>query len=105
MNPAIHHPAWYLATSIIDKPEFEESLRNLVVVTPQFAQFVSKGFSVFCLPDRWQISCETAEGTRIVVIATATFDRLGDTPVSAYGVNHDFHVETDKEIPSILATI
>src|SRR2546425_6009917 len=105
MNPAIHHPAWYHAMSIITQSEFEESLRKPVVVMPQVAQFTSAGFSVICLPNRWQVSCDTADGVRIVALAKATFDKLYHTPVTAYGVNHDFHVETAKQIPSTLATI
>jgi hypothetical protein len=105
MNPAIHHPAWYLATSIITQSAFEESLRKPVVVMPQVAQFASDGFSVVCLPNRWQVSCDTADGAHIIAVAKATFDKLYHTPVTAYGVNHDFHVETVKQIPSTLATI
>jgi hypothetical protein len=105
MNPAIHHPAWYRAMSIITQSEFEESLRKEVIVTPQFAQFASDSFSLVCYPDRWQVLCDTADGTRIVALAKATFDKLDHTPVHAYGVNHDFHVETTKQIPSTLVAI
>ena len=105
MNPAIHHPAWYLATSIITQSEFEESLRNPVVVSTPAAQFATDGFSVVCLPDRWQISCSTADGRHILALAKATFDKLYHTPITAYGVNHDFHAETTKQIPSTLATL
>jgi hypothetical protein len=105
MNPAIHHPAWYLITSIITQSEFEESLRKPVVVSPPAAQFTNNGFSVVCLPDRWQISCDAVDGRRILALAKATFEKLDHTPVTAYGVNHDFHVETTKQIPSTLATI
>lgn len=102
MNPAIHHPAWYHAMSIITQSEFEESLRKPIVASPPVAQFASNGFSVLCLPDRWQISCDAADGARIVALAKATFDKLEHTPVIAYGVNHDFHVETSKQIASTL---
>jgi hypothetical protein len=105
MTPAIHHPAWYLATSTITQSEFEESLRKPVVVMPQVAQFASDGFSVVCLPNRWQVSCDTEDGARIVALAKATFDKLYHTPVTAYGVNHDFHAETAKQIPFTLAAI
>jgi hypothetical protein len=105
MNPAIHHPAWYHAMSIISDSEFEESKRKPIVTTPPLAQFESSGFSVVCLPDRWQASCQTPDATRIVALAQATFGKLYHTPVKAYGVNHDFHAETAKMIPSTLATI
>lgn len=105
MNPAIHHPAWHHAVSTITQSEFEESLSKPVVVLPNLAQFESNSFSVLCLPDRWQVSCEAVDATRIIEIAKATFDKLEHTPVGAYGVNHDFHVETTKQIPSALAAI
>ena len=105
MNPVIHHPAWYHAMSIITQSELEESLRKPVVVIPQFAQFASDSFSIVCLPDRWQVSCDTADGERIVALAKATFEKLYHTPVTAYGVNHNFHAETTKQILSTLMTI
>src|SRR5713101_5350541 len=105
MNPAIHHPAWYHAMSIISESEFKESLRKPVVASPPIAQFESDGFSVVCLPDRWQVSCDAADGGHILALAKATFDKLYHTPISAYGVNHDFHAETAKQISSTLAAI
>lgn len=105
MNPAIHHPAWYNLVSILSQSEFEESLRKPIIATPQMAQYVSMGFSVLCLPDRWQATCEAKDGSRIIELAKATFDKLYHTPVTAYGVNHGFHVETTKQISSTLATL
>lgn len=105
MNPAIHHPAWYLITSIITQSEFEESLGKPVIVSPPFAQFGNNGFSVVCTPDRWLVSCDADDGRRIIALAKATFEKLEHTPVTAYGVNHDFHAETTKQIPSALAAI
>lgn len=105
MNPAIHHPAWYHLMSIISQAEFDESLHKQVIVSPPTAQFTSKGFSVACLPDRWQVSCEEADAERIVALAKATFDKLYHTPVTAYGVNHDFHTETAMQIAPALMKI
>lgn len=105
MNPAIHHPAWYHSVSIITQPEFDASLRKQVLVNQQIAQFAIDGFSVLCLPDRWQISCDATDTSRIIEVAKATFDKLYHTPVSAYGVNHDFHVETTVQIRPTLAAV
>lgn len=105
MNPAIHHPGWYLAMSLITQPEFDKSISNLGIVNSQVAQFENDGFSVLCLPERWQVSCNTADGSRILALAKDTFAKLSHTPVNAYGVNHDFHTETTKLIPSILMAI
>lgn len=105
MNPAIHHPAWYHIMSIITEPEYKKSLSHPVVVSPPVAQFVSDGFSIVCLPDRWQVLSDTPDATRIVALAKKTFDILDHTPVTAYGINHDFHVETAKQISPTLMTI
>src|SRR5262245_51485447 len=105
MNPAIHHPAWYHVMSIITKSELEKSFNQPVVASPPAAQFVSDGFSIMCIPDRWQVLIELADATRIVEIAKLMFATLDHTPVNAYGINHDFHAETNKLIPLTLATI
>jgi hypothetical protein len=105
MNPAIHHPAWYHIMAIITEPEYKKSLSGQIIANPTAAQFVSEGFSILCLPDRWQVLSEATDATRIVEIAKVTFKTLDHTPVSAYGINHHFHVETTKQIPSTLMTI
>jgi hypothetical protein len=105
MNPAIHHPAWYHSVSIITQEEFDASLLKPVLVNQQIAQFAIDGFSVLCFPDRWQASCDAEDGSRIIEVTKATFEKLYHTPISAYGVNHDFHVETTKQIHSTLGAI
>ena len=105
MNPAIHHPAWYQAMSIITEAEFEESLRNQVIVTPQLTQFKTENLVLDCTLERWQVSSEAEEINRIMTLAKTTFEKLYHTPVGAYGINHDFHIETKREIAPILMSI
>jgi hypothetical protein len=91
MNPAIHHPAWYLAGGSL-KPEESEAIavRGGVVIVPQFARFETERWRIECSPDRWQIS--TLSGTaaaEVIEIACSTFERLCETPISAFGLNYD----------------
>ncbi|MCB1767111.1 MAG: hypothetical protein KDJ22_13805 [Candidatus Competibacteraceae bacterium] len=105
MNPAIHHPAWYQAMSIITEAEFEESLRNQVIVTPQLTQFKTENLVLDCTLERWQVSSEAEEVNRIMTLAKTTFEKLYHTPIKAYGVNHNFHIETKREIAPTLMSI
>jgi hypothetical protein len=105
MNPAIHHPAWYKLESIIDETEYRACLSNPVIVNQQIAQFTSHGFSVMCLQDRWQASCNADDASRILSLTKETFKKLYHTPVSAYGVNHHFHIEINRQVGPVLAAI
>lgn len=105
MNPVIHHPAWYHLVSIITESELTESLENQVIVTPELTEFKTKYFSLLCAKDRWQISSEVEDADHIISIAKTTFEKLYHTPIGAYGINHDFHIETKKPIGSTLMSI
>lgn len=91
MNPAIHHPAWYLAGGSL-KPEESEAVavRGGVVIVPQFARFETARWRVECFPDRWTISTlVSAAPDEVIEVTCKTFERLCETPVSAFGLNYD----------------
>ncbi|MDQ3776202.1 MAG: hypothetical protein M3461_18525 [Pseudomonadota bacterium] len=91
MNPAIHHPAWYLAGGSLTPEQSEAiSVRGGVVIVPQFARFETDRWRVECLPDRWTIFTLLNDAVdNVVDIACSTFERLRETPISAFGLNYD----------------
>lgn len=94
MTPRIHHPYWYKHTEILVEDEFEQAMRNPVVCMEPMADLRSNSFQISCHPDRWEIRTPLADSSqRILDIAIAVFDKLSETPVSAYGFNHLYHVE------------
>lgn len=99
MNPAIHHPKWYELIGMFSADEAQNALRGgTLVVVPQLVQFKAAGLDIQCTPNRWQIStADQQQRNRIINIAATTFERLGETPVSAYGLNARFNVTTGSD--------
>jgi len=96
MNPAIHHPQWYEAVGMLSAAEAQEAMRGgALAVAPQLAQFQFAGFQIQCLPGRWQIEAAgSQQRNRVIDLAALTFQRLGETPINAYGLNARFDVST-----------
>lgn len=91
MNPSIHHPTWYSANNLITDSENERALTDLICLPP-VSQFTTDSIAVQCEPTRWKIQTVGEGNTpRIVRIASEVFNRLDQTPVSAFGLNIDSH--------------
>ncbi len=94
MNPRIHHPIWYRTIDAIGDQELSSATNpdnaENPVVTPVYSQFEipSANVTVSCQPDRWEIKT-TSPGcvNQLIAIASKVFDRLRETPVTAYGIN------------------
>ena len=99
MNPAIHHPQWYEVVGMLTAAEAQDALRgDALVVVPQLAQFQAAALQIQCTPARWQVNtADTEQRGRIIDLAATTFERLGETPISAYGLNARFDVTTGSE--------
>ncbi len=117
MNPAIHHPAWYKVIGALSDeelasfglaggqaqapvdmpiPEREQGLRpitdTMTICTPTFAQFTAGKLRITCLEQSWTISTyDQSFLPRIRDVASSVFEALAHTPVSAYGLNFNFH--------------
>lgn len=91
MNPSIHHPAWYVFGKSLSAEESNDiSRRGGVVIVPQFTRFETERWRIECYPDRWQISTLSSTATaEVIEIACDTFERLRETPISAFGLNYD----------------
>src|SRR5437879_2622604 len=97
MNPRIHHPAWYRLVGIIDEPTEKAALteRQFACMQP-FATFQTAIFTVLCQENFWSIQARDAVHLGLIADITAkVFDeRLRETPVSAFGLNFDYHRQT-----------
>lgn len=108
MNPAIHHPHWYRVIGAIDEAELQSSLTNGVNSTTPIAaqlQFGVPRFSVSCQPGQWWIQTHDPDSwARMIKIASLVFSRLNETPVSAFGLLSQCHLDTQtSEVKSIIA--
>jgi len=98
MNPPIHHPAWYASAGIFSEEEAAEALKRQVMCQQTVAECSTEQFRIICIPDRWQIETTSeASVARITEIADKTFTKLNETPVSAYGFNHNYDLPTELE--------
>jgi len=91
MNPAIHYPGWYAQDPGWEE-EFGDVLKggSLTMVQP-FTTFDSRNFAVHCTPQNWIASTTSPQQfDRLIELARRVFTRLGETPLSAFGLNLDF---------------
>ncbi len=131
MNPAIHHPAWYRLNKALSEEELastgalgenrqgvgetsvaqwvlsQGSPTNATICTPAFSQFTAGKIRIACIQQSWTITTiDRSLFVRIREVASAVFDILTHTPISAYGLNFNFHRKTsEKDLGSRLAQI
>src|SRR5579864_7302597 len=96
MNPRLHYPLWYQVTGSMTKEEANAARESPgFFVAPEFAQFETPQFIVTCIADRWEIKARSvAAQPKVLEIACRVFEKLGETPVTAYGFNSIRHLET-----------
>jgi len=117
MNPAIHHPAWYKLINALSQDELASTVAldesrqlteeafltkgpglrpstgaGVTICTPPFAQFTAGKMRITCIDESWTITTPDQNlFVRIRDIASTVFEALSHTPVSAYGLNFNFH--------------
>jgi len=113
MNPAIHHPRWYLAAGLLSEAEVAAAESqgksssadaegdigpSTLFCSENFSQFTTGVFRIVCLQQNWTIMTkDRAAFDRARDICSGVFQTLPHTPVSAYGFNFAFHKETGSE--------
>ena len=95
MNPAIHSPDWYRSLELISDSELAESRGLGLAVTQIVSNFQVPSFQVVCTEEKWLIRASESQAERVMRIAQGVFEALEHTPVSAYGINFNLHVEGD----------
>jgi hypothetical protein len=94
MNPAIHHPSWYQSLGILSSDETHDALSHNLICTPELCQFTTSTFQISCIRNRWEVkTADSKEYERIVELSVKTFNHLSETPINAYGFNHNYDVE------------
>lgn len=98
MNPSIHHPFWYEILHALSQAEARDAVGGSnLLVSPMVAQFSWSGWTMVCLPERWEMRTQDPEKFgRVLDLAVLVFERLNDTPVKSFGINVD-RVETKSE--------
>jgi hypothetical protein len=107
MNPAIHHLFWYLTIGAIDEAEYQASLKFPFNTTTQLMsqiRLVNPRLAIQCQPQEWMIQGFGDESwPRMVRIATLVFEKLKETPVVAYSMVSEKHLDTT--IPDVKAVL
>lgn len=92
MNPALHHPTWYL----VDDQSLERDVKaaldaGRVVATSAFSSFEGERVAIQCTPERWVITAsKRGDFSLALTLANRTFERLYETPLTAFGFNLDY---------------
>ena len=107
MNPAIHHPRWYLATKLLTESEVHAAEASVpanvqtgevgpaaLVCSSVVSQFTVGTLRIACLQGNWSITTVERSSFDRADISGAVFEALPHTPISAYGLNFAFHRET-----------
>ncbi|MBC8236299.1 hypothetical protein H8E77_42670 [bacterium] len=95
-NPAIFHPSWFAAQELIGQLEADEAAIELV--HPEAAIFNADWLQIRVVRNRFQAGTAQEpyhEPLRDLVVGVFSF--LSHTPVSAMGINHDFHFRMESE--------
>ena len=120
-NPAILHPQWFARHSILPVEEIEGLLaepfkkeipeigatiefgsRFLVEPTHALANF--KSFFLRVDRGKFEVKCEKQEGFPLLLsFIKKIFLVLPETPISAYGINFDEHIQFAESSSSILS--
>jgi hypothetical protein len=96
MNPAIHHPLWYIGNDLLpEDTEFQNT-----VVLPDQAYFTSEPFSLQCQVQRWELKATPANQEtqrKCSEIAKRAFTILAETPVNGFGINFQVELPYSQE--------
>jgi hypothetical protein len=107
MNPAIHSLLWYRVIDAIDENEYQASLRFPLNTTTQlFSQlrFASTKIMIQCQQNEWSIQgFSDAAWPMMVKVAGLVFEKLNETPVTAYAMVTQKHLDT--RLPDVKAAL
>ena len=96
LNPAIFQPSWLASNKLIKYSEAENV--QLEIVHPQIAKFSTEWFLLNVSAGRFQVATTQEpyyEPLRDLVIGI--FSLLRHTPVTALGINQEFHYSIESE--------
>jgi len=95
-NPAIFHPSWFAAQELIRQQEADAT--EIVLVHPEASILNTDWLQVHVVRNRFQAGTAQEsyfEPLRDLVVGV--FSLLSHTPVSAMGINRDFHFKLESE--------
>jgi hypothetical protein len=98
MNPAIHHPSWYRSCALLSESDEDFSVKSrTIVLLPDFAQFTTPSLHINCTLEKWSVTANPLASPKLALEVTrGTFERLSETPITAFGLN----VAVVRELPA-----
>ena len=96
LTPTIFHPAWFAAQNLMRQQEAD--VADIKILQPAAAMFKMEWLQMTVLPDRLQ-AATVEEGFYEVLrdLVIGIFELLNHTPVTAFGINRDFHYQLESE--------
>ncbi|RHX83850.1 hypothetical protein [Leptospira stimsonii] len=111
MNPTIHHPFWYKFHDLISEDSYKKALNPSMLVSPAISQINFGEYHLACEQEKWSLIVDSIEKIKdVTTIASKVFKLLGETPLSAYGLNFQVHLKTKylnagNEISKLIADL
>jgi hypothetical protein len=106
MNPQVHTPQFYRTIGAMDENELQASLKmpqNTTAAAMSQFEYGTLPITVSCQPTQWWIqSANDSLWDRMTSIASTVFTKLGGTPVSAYLLASQRHIETTVDVKPVL---
>ncbi len=105
MNPSIHTPDWYHYLGLITPEELAAAKKDPSFMCTRVAsQFSCGTLMMNCTELKWIVRAAQSDIARATEFASKTFTALDQTPISAYGVNYDYHVDLGIEVSLLLGS-
>lgn len=97
-NPAIFHPFWFRDKELLSEDVVEGALAHDFVSVREFSSFSADWLIVQVTSQQAVFSTvDASRDSDLRDLATAVFDLLPETPITALGLNADAHFRLDSE--------
>ncbi len=95
-NPSIFHPSWFLSYRLLRTQEAENA--KIEIVHPEAAVFTSEWLKISVTRDRFNAgSSQESHYEAVRDLVVGVFSLLNHTPLTAVGINRDFHYRLESE--------
>lgn len=99
LNPAIATPDWLRRKGLITDSDFESAIQTIQASAPQgIFSFSCDWFALNAIPQKLSVLTKQGSSPRVRDLVAGVFQYLGETPVTAVGVN--FHADIKFHQPA-----
>lgn len=97
-NPAIFHPEWLVSKKLIRESEAETAIKRDMIVHSELSIFETDWFKIDVRPTRFEIrTLQEPYLEPLKDLVLSIFELLGETPLTAFGINYTKHFKFDNK--------